>query len=166
MPKLTTEAKARRRAEREARRRVDRELVESNANDPLGFKYLHLVSLAKQAGHREQITVSLARQGASEPTSAPDWLRFAFRQREAAEEARRQADRERADKVWNRLLAGAKHFRNSDDEMWASDFAFRAMKDLVRCDGDVSYLNDGDLAALAWAGVNPADQETWFITRG
>jgi len=56
--------------------------------------------------------------------------------------------------------------RGHDREFIASDYAFRAMKDLVRADGDVSYLNDLDLAALRWAGVLPADRSTWFLRAG
>jgi hypothetical protein len=37
---------------------------------------------------------------------------------------------------------------------------------LVRADGDVSYLNDLDLACLRWAGVVPADRSMGFISAG
>lgn len=67
-----------------------------------------------------------------------------------------------ADKVERRLLAGGR-IRGADAEFIAADMAVRAMKELVRCDGDVSWLLPLDLAALRWAGVDPADRATWFL---
>ena len=94
-----------------------------------------------------------------------------------AKAARRQARNQRrniedehrillkAADVEQRLLS-SRAIRGHDREFIASDYAFRAMKDLVRADGDVSYLNDLDLAALRWAGVLPADRSTWFLRAG
>lgn len=75
-------------------------------------------------------------------------------------------DEEMAAWVERRLLAGARRFRDADAEWIATDYAVRAMKDLVRADGDVAWLNELDLAALAWADVDPHDRGTWFLERG
>jgi hypothetical protein len=70
-----------------------------------------------------------------------------------------------ADQVTEKLLAG-RPVRGADREGIASDIALRAMKDLVRADGEVSYLNDLDLAALRWAGVASRDGSTWLLEGG
>jgi hypothetical protein len=70
------------------------------------------------------------------------------------------------DKVEQRLLRGAHQFRNSEAEFIACDIAFRAMKELVRACGEVSALLELEVAALRWAGVDPADQSTWLLING
>ncbi len=67
--------------------------------------------------------------------------------------------------VADRLRRGGR-IRGERRELIASDIAFRAMKDLVRDNGSVRYLNAVDVAALRWAGVDPSDHSTWFLHRG
>jgi hypothetical protein len=105
----------------------------------------------------------------------PDWY-VALLARKATRATRRKEREERrefershrmvllADSVERKLLAGKGRFSDRDAEHIAADLAFRAMKDLVR-GRDLSQLSPLDLAALKWAGVDPADHTTWLIHR-
>jgi len=75
------------------------------------------------------------------------------------------------EKVTRRLLAGARNLK-ADQEVIAADWAFRASKELVRAHTDTcgqydpELLTDLDVAALRWAGVDPANHSTWVVHRG
>ncbi|MHA6799417.1 hypothetical protein [Bounagaea algeriensis] len=86
--------------------------------------------------------------------------------RERREREEQQRSLERAEQVEQRLLRGAKRFRNPDDELIAVDLALRAMKELLRGGGDANALDPLEVAALRWAGVDPAKHSTWFLHGG
>jgi hypothetical protein len=138
---------------------------------------VHQVAAAmRSAGVTGQVTVKQARAWKSLAEEPPGWM-LALMAQTATRSARRQAGNHRrhvedghralllAAEVEDRLLSSCA-IRGDDREFIASDYALRAMKDLVRADGDVRYLNDLDVAALRWAGVDPADRSTWLLGTG
>jgi hypothetical protein len=142
----------------------------------LGIKIDVVACAMRAAGVTQAVTIEQAKAWQAMTQEPPAWM-LKLMAEAAARSARRVAsaqgrgieDAHRAilleDRVTERLLAG-RAIRGADQELIASDIAFRAMKDLVRADGDTSYLNDMDLAALRWAGMSPGDRSTWFLDRG
>lgn len=141
--------------------------------ETLHLRARQVAAAMRVAGVTEQLTVKQARAWKSLAEEPPGWM-LALMAQATARAARRQArDQQRdiegghqmlllAADVEQRLLS-SRAVRGHEQGFIASDYAFRAMKDLVRTDGDVSYLNDLDLAALRWAGVLPAE---WFLRAG
>lgn len=159
-----------------AQGKADRALCPIPVAQTLQIQVRQVAAAMRAARVTDQVTVEQARAWKSLAEEPPAWSPALMAQ-SAARSARRQAhnhcrdveDEHRmlllAADVEERLLS-SRAIRGDDREFIASDYAFRAMKDLVRADGDVSYLNDLDLAALRWAGVVPADRSTWFIRAG
>lgn len=135
------------------------------------------------AGADQTLTPGQVRAWRQNPATAPEWFtgllaEQAVREAERASRSERE-DLERQhrlviaeDKVTRRLLAGARNFRNPDQELIASDMAFRASKELVRASGgkcgeiDPECLTDLDRAALRWVGVDPLNHSTWVVHSG
>ena len=156
--------------------RADRSLCPVAASAALGLKVHDVAEAMRAAGVTEPITVQQAKAWRAMREDPPPWVAglLASAAASAAEKAHHAEVRHFEDshrmlllreQVEQRLLAG-KAIRGSDAEFSATDIAFRAMKELVRCDGDVSWLLPIDLAGLRWAGVDPADRRTWFLERG
>ncbi len=140
-------------------------------------KFIDVANAMRAAGVAERLTVVRARRWKAQPGAAPEWFdrvvaedadRKAARQvrRERREREEQQRSLERAEQVEQRLLRGAKRFRNPDDELIAVDLALRAMKELLRGGGDANVLDPLEVAALRWAGVDPAKHSTWFLHGG
>jgi hypothetical protein len=159
-----------------AQGKADRALCPIPVAETLQLRVRQVAAAMRAAGVTEQVTVRQARAWKSLAEEPPAWMLTLMAQ-STAKAARRQARNQRrniedehrillqAADVEQRLLS-SRAIRGHDREFIASDYAYRAMKDLVRADGDVSYLNDLDLAALRWAGVLPADRSTWFLRAG
>ncbi|BCY09264.1 hypothetical protein [Actinoplanes sp. L3-i22] len=157
-------------------KRADRALCPVAVAATLGLKVNLVAGAMRAAGVTTPVTVAQARAWKSLTQEPPPWMVGLMADaaaraagRVAAAHRRDVEDEHRmvllADQVAQKLLAG-RTIRGDDREFIAADLAFRAMKELVRADGDVSYLNDLDLAALRWAGVVPQDRSTWFLDRG
>jgi hypothetical protein len=157
-------------------KRADRGLCPVGVAQTLGIKVNVVANAMRAAGATEALTVKQAKAWKSLTQEPPAWMLklladVAARsaQRAASARSRDIEDEHRAillaDQVTEKLLAG-RTIRGADRELIASDIALQAMKDLVRADGDVSSLNDLDLAALRWPGVAPRDRSTWFLDRG
>jgi hypothetical protein len=159
-----------------ARRRADRALCPVEVANALGLQVCKVAAAMRTEGVTERLTLEQGRAWRSMSEQPPTWI-LALMVTSAARAASREAEAQRRDvedehrmlllaaDVEERLLS-SRTIRGEDREFIASDYAFRAMKDLVRADGDVGYLNDLDLAALRWAGVVPSDRSTWFIRAG
>jgi len=159
-----------------AQGKADRALCPIPVATTLQLRVHQVASAMRAAGVTEPVTIKQARAWKSLNEQPPAWM-LALMSQAATRAARRQARRQRRDvedehrmliltaDVEERLLA-SRTIRGADREFIASDHAFRAMKELVRADGDVSYLNDLELAALRWAGVRPVDRSTWFLRAG
>ncbi len=157
-------------------KKADRALCPVVVANSLGMKVHVVAGAMRAAGVTETLTVRQAKAWKSMAQEPPAWM-LKLLAEAAARSARNAAitqdrnieDEHRAilleDRVAQRLLAG-RTVRGADQELIASDIAFRAMKDLVRADGDTSYLSEMDLAALRWAGVTPGNRSTWFLDRG
>jgi hypothetical protein len=154
---------------------ADRVLCPVAVSCTLGLKVCDVADAMRRAGVTQALTAGQAKAWRTMREQPPDWLAAlladaAARQaKKAAREKERDLEHEHrmlllGEEVERRLLAGATHF-GGPAELIATDIAFRAMKELVRCDGDVSWLLPLDLAALRWAGVDPADCGTWFLCR-
>lgn len=152
-------------------------LCEPGVGQVLGLKERRINRIMRNSGVTEQLALKQARKWKAHPDQAPAWFTallteaaVAAAQQQARDEVQELERQHRevllTEKVERRLLAGARHFRNPDAEFIASDMAFRAMKELVRCDGDTEMLLPIDLAALRWAGVDPTDRRTWFLANG
>ena len=159
-----------------AQGKADRALCPAAVAQILQMQVRQVAAAMRAAGVTEQVTAKQARAWRSLAQEPPGWM-LPLMTQAAARSARRQARNQRRDvetehrtlilaaEVEERLLSG-RAIRGDDRESIASDYALRAMKDLVRADGDVSYLNDLDLAALRWAGVLPPHRSTWFHRAG
>ena len=157
-------------------KRADRALCPVVAANALGLKPNVVANAMRAAGVAHAVTVEQAKAWKSQTQEPPAWMLKLMAdatprsaRRAAAAQSRDVEDEHRAilleHQVTEKLLAG-RTIRGADRELIASDIAFRAMKDLVRADGDASDLNDLGLAALCWAGVVPQDRSTWFLDRG
>lgn len=161
---------------------TDRYLCPGPLAGTFGVKRHVIAGALRQAGRTQPITVAEARRWRDHPEQAPQEglavLAAVAAAKAEREHRQQQADLERAhrmmilrEKVEQRLLRGAKHFRSSDAELIARDIAFRASKELVRgcgraCGGRVDGLRPVELAALRWAGIDPDDHSTWVVHRG
>lgn len=159
-----------------AARYADRALCPISVANVLSIKVHRVAEAMRRADVEEPLTIDQVRAWRSMRTEPPAWYVEL-----AAEDAARQARREhrgemqaREDEhemvvLWPeveaRILAG-KPVSGDKAELIALDIVVRAMKDLVRADGNASALPGLELAALRWAGVDPADQATWFIRAG
>jgi hypothetical protein len=166
------------RADRATRRRqaaADRALCPIPVAQVLHLRVAVVAEAMRQAGVTTPPTVRQAKAWRAMADEPPAWM-VAVLADTAAHRARKEHRRQQRDieerhrmlllteKVERRLLAGGR-IRGADAEFIATDMAVRGMKELVRCDGDVGWLLPLDLAALRWAGVDPADTETWFLRR-
>ncbi|WP_157441151.1 hypothetical protein [Actinoplanes awajinensis] len=135
-----------------------------------------MASAMRAAGTTQPLTVEQARAWRSLAEEPPPWMRELLADAAVRSARRAAVTRSRAieaehrellleAQVVEKLLAG-RTIRGDERELIASDIAFRAMKDLVRADGDVGQLSDLDLASLRWAGVIPQNRSTWFLGRG
>lgn len=161
---------------RAKRRRADRALCPVTVSGILGLGVSRVAAAMRAAGVDTPLTVEEARAYKTMSAAPPEWLSKLFAET-AVRAAERVARRERQEfhrdieltlvqaRVEEKLLLGKK-IRGYDEELFATDFAFRAMKDLVGCNGDVSWLSTLDLQALRWAGVDPDDRDTWFLQAG
>ena len=161
---------------RRAQRRADRALCPIRVAQSAGLK-VHVVARAmRHAGVTEPLTVRQAKAWQSMREEPPEWF-VALMVRKAARQATRAARTRARDLEYEhrwvilsadveaRLLAG-RRVRGYERETIAADFAFQAMKDLVRADGDTAYLGELDLAALRWVGVDPDNRDTWLLGSG
>lgn len=164
------------RAARRAQRGADRQLCPVVVANALGLRLHHVAAAMRTAGVTGPLTLEQARGWRAMREQPPPWLAELFGRRMArsaqrayrnAQQAEQRAQEEARlwDDVRERLLAG-RRIRGPYREWIATDMAFRAMKELVRADGDPAWLCELDLAALRWAGVRPADRATWFLRRG
>lgn len=179
----TAKSKARRAEERRqrkhdlaARRKADRALCPAVVANVARLQVHHVAEAMRRHGVTEPLTVHQVKTWQAQPLEAPEWFTGLLAEAAAGaagrahQEERRAFEREHrllilADAVKQLLLAG-RPIRGHDAEWIALDMAVRGMKELVRSDGDVTALLLIDLAALRWAGVDPADRETWFLRRG
>jgi hypothetical protein len=164
-------------------KQADRALCPVQVACIVQMKVPEVAAAMRAAGCTEGLTPAQAAAWRRDPAAAPEWF-TALLAEQAARAAQRLAREERKefeyrhrlvlaeDKVVRRLLAGAKHFRNPDEELIAADFAFRASKELVRAHTDKcgefepQFLDELSAAALRWAGVDPFDHSTWQVHRG
>lgn len=158
-------------------RAADRALCPVDVANILRLKVWVVARAMRRAGVSDPLTPAQARAWRTMRQEPPAWLASLMADA-VSNAARREHQRETADfedqhrillltaKVERRLLAGARRIRGHDAERIASDMAVRAMKDLVRADGDVGQLGDLDRAVLRWAGVQPNDRSTWFMDWG
>lgn len=162
---------------RAIQRRADRALCPVSVSQILALKVHDVAEKMRSYGVSTPLTVKDAKKWKRMESTPPDWfLELQVEQAESrahrwSQTNRRNVEREHKqlilrDKVEKRLLSGAHHFRDPEAEFIACDTAFRAMKELVRACGEVSSLLELEVAALRWAGVDPADQSTWFLTNG
>ncbi|MGW5669968.1 hypothetical protein [Micromonospora sp. NPDC003776] len=164
-------------------KKADRALCPVQVANMMRLKVHEVAAVMRAAGVIEQLTPQHAREWMKDPVAAPRWF-VGLLAESAARQAQRIAREEREElerrhklviveeKVTRRLLAGAKHFRSPEEELIASDMAFRASKELVRAhtgacgEVDPQLLSDLDIAALRWAGVDLYDHSTWAVHRG
>lgn len=45
----------------------------------------------------------------------------------------------------------------------AARIAFESLSEFASTRGNISRLGPNELAALAWAGIDPSDKSTWFV---
>jgi hypothetical protein len=156
--------------------RMDRALCPVTVSQILAMKVAVVAESMRRSGVEAPMTDRQARLWKTDPSQASDWFLtlLADQAAHAAKGAYRRAVGEveaehrtllLTAEVEARLLSG-RRIRGYEAEFIASDFAFRAMKELVRCQGDTEWLLEIDLAALKWAGVDPADPDTWFLRAG
>jgi len=171
-----TEGKVMSRKPTRAEKKADRALCPIAAAQVLGIKVHTVASAMRAAGVNDAITVKQAKAWKAMTQDPPAWMvtlmadkAVGSARRIGTLEDRRFEDQHRKvlaeDQVVTKLLAG-EEIRGDRCEVIAADFAFRAMKDLVRAGGEVEGLDALALAALRWAGVDPKDRSTWFLARG
>lgn len=164
-------------------KKADRALCPVQVANIMQLKVHEVAAAMRAADVIEQLTPQHAREWMKDPAGAPQWF-IGLLAESAARQAQRIAREEceelerrhtlviAEEKVTRRLLAGAKHFRSPEEELIASDMAFRASKELVRAHTDTcgeidpELLSDLDIAALRWAGVDPFNHSTWAVHRG
>ncbi|MBV6702941.1 hypothetical protein [Kitasatospora aureofaciens] len=146
---------------------------------------VHEVARAmRAAGVTEMLQPTTAKKWKTNPADAPDWFVALLAERAARTASRIAREKQRdfeeehrmlilSEKVEAHLLAGNyRRIKGYDAELIAADMAFRASRELVRAHGDVcgdvdvTLLGPLDLAALAWAGVDPLNHATWEVHRG
>ncbi len=157
-------------------KKADRALCPVAVAGILRLKVSDVAGAMRKNGITTPLTVQEAKAWEAIQTESPHWLvslwtEAAIRRARRAEAKRRaEIDHELhmlllADQVEKRLLKG-RSIRGVDAEFIATDMAFRAMKELVRADGDESWLLPIDRAALRYAGVEPSNPDTWFLKAG
>jgi len=67
------------------------------------------------------------------------------------------------EEVWEAFGAGQR-IAGSEQVAVAARVAFESLTELATTRGDISGLGPNELAALTWAGVDPKDKSTWFVT--
>lgn len=156
--------------------KADRALCPVAVSQVLGLRVHDVAEAMRKAGATASLTLGQARAWRRLQSDVPDWLLPLFAEA-AARTARREADRARRavedehrmllleDRVIRRLVTGGR-VKGADAEFIAADLAARAVKELVRSDGDTDMLLPLDLAGLTWAGVDPSDRRTWFLQAG
>jgi hypothetical protein len=144
-------------------------LVAQRLDLPVGA----LAQAMRAAGVHEQITEAQAKGWNTDPESVPEWLavlRGERLARAAEQEYRREQAAERRQlrelaaeqSALAKVKAGKTRF--SDEEwLYVQDWAFRAVKELVRNRGDVTGMDE---QVLRLAGIDAGDHSTWPLHAG
>ncbi|WP_134171874.1 hypothetical protein [Cryobacterium psychrophilum] len=67
------------------------------------------------------------------------------------------------EEVWGAFGTGQR-IAGSEQVAVAARIAFESLTELATMRGDSSGLGPNELAALTWAGIEPKDTSTWFVT--
>ncbi|MBS1693101.1 MAG: hypothetical protein JST91_12855 [Actinobacteria bacterium] len=172
---LRAEKRRQRQRARVERRRGDHALVPVAVAQRLGIWVATLADAMRQAGITTAITETQAQRWTADPESAPEWLMQLRGERLAAAaqaEYRRQREVDRQEfrelaaeqSALAKVQAGKRRF-NDDEWVWVQDWAFRAVKDLVRGWNEFE-VTDFDRQVLQAVGVDAENHQSWPVHAG
>ncbi|MFD1213360.1 hypothetical protein ACFQ36_15065 [Arthrobacter sp. GCM10027362] len=155
-PTESAKEQAARKARRQYRQRADRALVEHGVSAILKVRQSVIADHMRNHRITKPVTYAEAMRWQAGEAPAPVWMA------ELIDHVRGR--REEMDGVFKQVrqkLLNGSRIGGRLEETAATDLAFRAARDLCFSGGSVTWLNDLDLAALAWAGIDPGDTESW-----
>jgi hypothetical protein len=155
-PTESPEEKATRKAQRQYRQRADRALVEHGVSAILKVRQSVIADHMRNHRITEPVTYAEAMRWQSGEAPAPVWMTELIDQVRGRREEMDGAFKKVAQKLLNGSRIGGRL-----EETAATDLAFRAARGLCFSGGSVTWLSDLDLAALAWARIDPEDTGSW-----
>ena len=166
-PKPTT---ATRRHRNWAGRRADRRLCSSAVAEILGLAPHDVAAAMRTAGITRPVSLFQANAWTIGAEAAPHWLVpiLTLADLHDPRRAGQVAGHQRRmwalhQDVWKALGAGQK-IKGPERLAIAARIALESLSELASTRGRISGLSPNELAALAWAGIDPCDKSTWFVT--
>lgn len=153
-----------------AGRRADRRLCSGPVAEILGLAPHDVAEAMRGAGISRPVSLFQANAWTIGAEPAPHWLVPILNRADLRDPRRagQVAGHQRRlwalhQDVWKALGAGQR-IKGPERLAIAARIAFESLSELAGTRGRISGLGPNELAALAWAGIDPSDKSTWFVT--
>lgn len=152
-----------------AGRRADRRLCSVSVAAVLGLATHDVAEAMRGAGITRAVSLFQASAWTIGAEAAPRWLVPILNNADLHDPSRAShvaAHQRRMwtiqQDVWESFGVGQR-IKGSERVAIAARIAFESLTELANTRGNVSGLGPNELAALAWAGIDPSDKSTWFV---